>query len=103
MNGVFIEYSYSADVPPVALSANVAYLLSIVNDTTGDNDDDWFWETASVAGSSWRRGTDDQEWIFQGSDFAFVLSDGDLQVPEPAHPLLHRSRWLRLQPAQARR
>jgi PEP-CTERM motif-containing protein len=84
MTGGFTEYSYSADVPPVALSAGVDYLLSIVNDTTGDDGDNWFWETALQVGDSWRRSTDDQEWVLGAFDFAFVLSDGALQVPEPA-------------------
>jgi hypothetical protein len=80
----FTEYSYSADVPPVALPAG-EYLFSIVNDTTGDDDDNWFWEGGEhpFDNTSWVRGTDGQEWSLAGGNFAFVLSDGALQAPEP--------------------
>jgi PEP-CTERM motif len=36
-------FSYSANIPPLTLSANTTYWLSILNDTTADTDDWWGW------------------------------------------------------------
>jgi hypothetical protein len=79
----FDEYGYSADVTPVTLSAGVEYLLSIVNDTTGDADDDWFWSSTVFRDGAYFRFSDGQSWSPFTGDVAFVLSDGALQVPEP--------------------
>lgn len=52
----FSIYEYSASLPDITLDQGT-YLLSIVNDTPTDNDDDWVWATASydVSYASWGR------------------------------------------------
>jgi hypothetical protein len=77
-------YSYEAVIPEAALAAG-QYLLSIVNDTTADADDDWFWTaTAIFEGSLWTRFTNDGPWVGITGNLAFQLTDGGVQVPEPA-------------------
>jgi hypothetical protein len=43
-------YRYSANVPFIALLANTRYWLSIVNDTSADTDDNWFWTARFAEG-----------------------------------------------------
>ena len=81
-------YEYSTTVTPIALDPNTTYWLSIVNDTTADTNDSWYWALASSLGNGALRSTDGTAWSGPapfspngGGTAAFFLT-GD--VPEPA-------------------
>ena len=76
-------YEYSADIGPVALAANTTYWLSIVNETSNDVDDDWYWTTSAQNGSFVYRFNDGESWTGYTGDLAFYLT-GRSVVPEPA-------------------
>jgi len=78
-------YEYTAAFAPVVLNPITTYWLSIVNDTTADRDDLWYWPVKSSIGNGATRNADGAAWA--GSDpfpepelpFSFT---GPL-VPEP--------------------
>ncbi len=76
-------YSYSADVASVGLSADTAYWLMLVNDTTGQAGGTWCWAGSSSGGiyarSIWL--ATDWHWTPSGR-FAVALSDR-LTAPGP--------------------
>src|SRR5581483_1769203 len=78
----FTEYSYAADVTPVALLAGLDYLFSVVNNTP-DPHDRWFWSLTTHQDGLYYRFSDGQAWTASPFDVAFVLSDTISQVPEP--------------------
>ena len=77
-------YSYSVDIAPLALTPNATYWLSIVNDTTADQNDDWYWSAGGTGNSATRfvPGI----WRQAGLELAFQLTnDGVAQpIPEPS-------------------
>ncbi|WP_417850571.1 PEP-CTERM sorting domain-containing protein [Thalassoglobus sp.] len=82
-------FSYSANITPIALTAG-RYVLSIYNDTSVDNNDDWFW--------SYKTGVDGVDlsflattgWTEYSSIHDFRLRDDSIgsSVPEPSSILL---------------
>ncbi len=76
-------YSYSADIPITLLTPNEAYWIAILNDTTADVDDHWYWVEAEGAldPELWYRFAPDPNWLSINIDTAFYLT-GPL-VPEP--------------------
>jgi hypothetical protein len=81
-------FAYSVDIAPLTLAANTTYWLSIVNDTTLDTDDNWFWnlEVPSATTSvKCGRGVDGAIWgQCQLLELGFQLTNDALAVPEPA-------------------
>ena len=75
------EYAYSVDINPTVLSANTTYWLSIVNDTTGDTNDDWYWSDNDYGNSHVR--FPGGGWQQEGYETSFYLT-GTSVVPEPA-------------------
>ncbi len=73
-------YAYSVDVTPITLSANTTYWISILNDTTSDIDDDWYWAQSNVNGNRETRNSDGQVWSLGNGELAFYLT----VIPEPA-------------------
>jgi hypothetical protein len=92
--GKFDVYEYTATVAPVALSPNTPYWLSIVNDTSVDSDDGWYWATSSwLVGNglirNWGDGTAWRSIITRdGAEEAFQLTSGDAATPEPSSLIL---------------
>ena len=84
-DGFFDIYSYSADIAPIALSANTTYWISITNDTSNDPDDYWYWTTSNFQGGNGvYRLADGGVWDGStASELAFYLT-GRTVVPEPA-------------------
>jgi len=76
-------YSFTAVIPATFLAPG-SYLLSIVNNTAADADDNWFWAFSNFAsGNSKFRFNDGEGWI--PSDFgelAFNISGNGGAVPE---------------------
>jgi len=77
-------FSYWVDIDPLVLDADTQYWLTIINDTTSDSDDYWFWATSSyeTGNGLWRYA--DEPWQGTNSEFAFQLT----AVPEPSTLLL---------------
>ncbi|MGD9644128.1 MAG: PEP-CTERM sorting domain-containing protein [Pirellulales bacterium] len=83
-------YEYSAVVDPILLEPNTTYWLSIVNDTTADTDDLWYWAVHASIGDGAVRDGEGTAWTgsepFVNPDVAFSLT-GPI-VPEPSSLLL---------------
>ena len=76
-------YNFSADIDFVA-DAGTTYWLSIVNDTTGDTNDDWYWGVLQNVGNNHRSLDFGQSWHLIGGRTDFQLS----AVPEPTSALI---------------
>lgn len=80
-------YEYWVDLDPIILSPGAFYLLSIVNNTSGD-DDIWGWATSSgFTGNHYLRYVDGEAWdgsFSPRSELAFYLTS----IPEPSTLLL---------------
>jgi len=77
-------YEYWVTVPTVTLDPNTTFWLSIVNNTSDDSNDNWFWATSSGSGNAHDRQADGNVWQQHavqegGRELAFNLT-----VPEPA-------------------
>jgi hypothetical protein len=83
-------YEYSTTLDPIALDPNTIYWLSIVNDTTADTDDLWYWPVKSSIGDGATRNAEGEAWTgpvpFPNPELAFSLT-GPI-VPEPSSLLL---------------
>ncbi|WP_227010292.1 PEP-CTERM sorting domain-containing protein [Pelagibius marinus] len=79
----FDVYAYSADVAALTLLADTTYWLSIVNDTSTDIDDNWYWSWES-SGNGPIRSVDGDPWAFPVAQLGFQLTNDALAVPEPA-------------------
>lgn len=85
-SGPFDIYAYAVNTSPTELEAGT-YLLSVVNNTSADEDeDDWFWAASCDAGYSWIRPDDTSSWINSGSELAF--NGRDAYIPEPTSVML---------------
>jgi len=78
--GFYPEYSYSALIPALTLTAGATYWLGVAN---GDSSSGWGWETASSGGHQQRL---QGSFISVSDNLAFNLTDGgsSTAVPEPA-------------------
>ena len=83
----FDIYEYSALYAPINLSANTTYWFSILNDTTGE-DDNWFWSVSSQTGNAHFRAPlvpSNANWLSNDVEMAFQLTDdAQAAVPEPS-------------------
>lgn len=81
--GSYDVYQYSVAIVPLALSENTTYWISIVNNTSGDANDNWAWAPSAAQGNaSWSELADPLSWSTFQQEFAFYLTN-DI-VPEPA-------------------
>jgi len=81
----FNMYAYSADVTPTLLTPGTTYWISILNDTTNDPDDNWYWaDSAEIGGNDSFRRVDGAAWTAWSSEEAFYLTGTGAVVPEPA-------------------
>ena len=87
LSGLFIAdlYEYWVEVPALTLTAGTTYWLSIVNNTSDDDNDTWAWVTSSTGGggNGHERAADGDVWTVHapetgGREYAFNLT-----VPEP--------------------
>jgi hypothetical protein len=73
------EYVYAATLPaPVPLSANTTYWIGVINDTSADLDDNWYWEH-SLLGDGKRYGralSPISSWALGNYNMAFELCGG---------------------------
>lgn len=84
----FEIFAYSASISPTAFLPGVTYWVALLNDTTADLDDDWFWATSSFLGiHAFRQGAT-VVWSVSPSDLAFNLTGEAEPIPEPATVLL---------------
>ena len=85
--GIFDEYAYWAAIDPIELNPNTTYWISIVNDTSADTDDVWFWffsdQQTGIRFQS--RDVDTTTWSGTSfnNDLAFQLTN-DIIVTEPS-------------------
>jgi len=78
-------FSYTLDIAPLTLAADTTYWLSIVNDTSADTNDNWYWASAAGGGNAGIRFSDVAAWLASaGYNMAFQLTNDALAVPEPA-------------------
>ena len=87
--GIYDIYQYETDIPATPLTAGTTYWLSIVNDTAGDVDDNWYWGLSDDGGGNGAsRGNDGEIWTTHARnvDVAFQLT-GNV-VPEASTYLL---------------
>jgi hypothetical protein len=73
-------YAYTANIAPLQLNAGETYWLMIVNDTTNDDNDSWFWAASGIGTNGIFDGV---EWANNPLELAFQLTNDNL-VPEPA-------------------
>ncbi|WP_227010293.1 PEP-CTERM sorting domain-containing protein [Pelagibius marinus] len=82
-SGDFDVYAYWVDIAALTLAADTTFWLSIVNDTTADSGDDWFWSFV-LGGNGYSRGADGSTWISRTDQLGFQLTNDAVAVPEPA-------------------
>ena len=87
--GTYDVYSYTADIAPLVLDPGTEYWISIINDTSNDANDDWFWATSDASAANAHVSSfGGQAWEYQAGQLAFQLH-GPESVPAPASlPLL---------------
>jgi hypothetical protein len=79
-------FEYSADLGTgIALSASTTYHLSVSNDTTPDNNDNWFWASATGGNNTFSQ-TSGATWQPGSKAVYFILDNAS--VPEPSAALL---------------
>jgi hypothetical protein len=83
--GGFDIYAYSAVIPDVTFTNGQRYVLSIVNNTAPDLDDQWFWTRSLLTTLHFERFNETDPWAVTGPGaLAFQLTDDGAQgVPEP--------------------
>ncbi|MBM3531206.1 MAG: PEP-CTERM sorting domain-containing protein [Alphaproteobacteria bacterium] len=83
------NYRYAAVIPDLPLAAG-DYLLSIVNSTSADSDDGWYWSSTTFADGIMYRFSSGAAWSGPyGFEAAFFLTDdAAVDAPEPASLLL---------------
>ncbi len=78
-------YEYSLDIAPLELAAGSTYWFAVMNDTSNDTNDDWYWSQAAEAGNTWTRIAQDAAWQEElNVELAFQLTGTRAVVPEPA-------------------
>ena len=83
----FDIFAYSADIAPLALAPGTTFWMSIVNDTTVDTDDNWFWGMRDAIGNSFTRADTTSAWTPINNAHEFSLT-GPSTVPEPSSLVL---------------
>lgn len=78
-------YRYDLLIDPLVLTPNTTYWLSILNNTSSDINDDWYWSEALDLGNNWTRTEDGGAWSQEiNAELAFYLTGSSAVVPEPA-------------------
>jgi hypothetical protein len=77
-------YNYSATIASTALTAGQTYWLSVVNNTSIDTNDDWYWLTNSTGNAAQRHNIGVAFSLSPPASFDFSLSNNAASVPEPA-------------------
>jgi len=87
--GTYDSYAYWVEVEPIVLDPNTFYLLSIVNNTAADSDDNWYWQVATEpSGGHFLWDVKEENWApYFMDELAFNLTAPE-PVPEPATMLL---------------
>lgn len=85
--GAFIaglpEYLYAAELEqPLLLEAGNTYWVAIVNDTTVDPNDDWFWEYSGSGDNSHASHDVGMAWNSETGDLALELCGDELPDPD---------------------
>jgi|EndMetStandDraft_4_1072995.scaffolds.fasta_scaffold23606_2 hypothetical protein len=75
-------YSYFLDVPALTLAPGTRYWLRIMNDTTADAYDDWFWLAQTGIGAAMGRTQLGAQWEPLDAMLDFQL-EGPTNVPNP--------------------
>jgi hypothetical protein len=78
-------FAYAADIAPLVLAPGTTFWMSIVNDTTVDTDDNWFWGMRDAIGNSFTRTDTISAWTSINNAHEFSLTG---PVPEPSSLLL---------------
>ena len=79
-------FAYDVDIAPLTLAADTTFWLSIVNDTSNDPDDNWFWGIRDASGNGAVRDAPGGPWTTLGAGYEFQLTGQ--QVAEPSAPAL---------------
>jgi hypothetical protein len=83
----FGKYSYSADLGAgFAATGGVTYWISVVNDTTLDGNDRWYWAVSRPSTGAFAFQMGSQPWQLASGAFVFSLDNANLAasaVPEP--------------------
>ena len=79
-------FAYSAVIAPLAVAPGTTFWISIVNDTTVDTDDNWFWGMRDAIGNSFVRFDSTSAWDPFNNAHEFRLT-GPI-VPEPSSLVL---------------
>lgn len=82
----FDLFAYSADIAPLAVAPGTTFWISIVNDTTVDTDDNWFWGMQDAVGNSFVRFDSTSAWTQFNNAHEFSLTGP--AVPEPSSLVL---------------
>lgn len=78
--GFLTVYSFTSTIPDTMLGPG-NYVLSLMNDTTADTNDSWFWANSNVTGTAFERNSIADAWS------QFKLGDGVTPVPSHAFNL----------------
>ena len=81
----FDLFAYEADIAPLVLAPGTPFWISIVNDTTVDADDNWFWGMQDAVGNSFARFDSTSAWTLFSNAHEFSLTG---PVPEPSSLVL---------------
>lgn len=80
----FDVYNYALTLTtPFSIAAG-NYLLSIVNNTTNDPDNNWFWATSAQTRNSQFRSNPGDAWSGSGQELSFSIEDDTTPIPTPA-------------------
>jgi hypothetical protein len=78
-------YEYAIDIDPLVLTAGETYWFAVINDTSDDDNDDWYWSQANELGNNLTRTAPGADWSPDVSvELAFQLTGTRTVVPEPA-------------------
>ncbi len=81
VGGNFDLFAYSVNVAPIALAPGTAFWLSILNNTSADTNDNWYWGMNDQAGNSFDRVNPAIAWTPVNDRQDFQLTGA---VPKPA-------------------
>jgi hypothetical protein len=74
-------FAYVVDIAPLTLAPATTFWLSIVNDTSNDPNDNWFWGIRDASGNGAVRDAAGGPWTTLGAGYEFQLTG--VSVPEP--------------------
>jgi hypothetical protein len=80
-------FAYDVNIAPVALAPGTTFWLSIVNDTSNDPNDNWFWGIRDASGNGAVRDAPGGPWTTLGAGYEFQLTGQAVSEP-PTLPVL---------------